>query len=127
MMMETTSVTERQRRLMDISGLQARGLQTVCGALLRRPVGSIPIHPRQIRGLRRQDDCSMLILGRRHLETGKDEWIGSHNETGPHRGLDLRTLIARSDLVDATAAVRCCTRLGGLIREYSSQTALQAA
>ena len=37
----------------------------------------------------------------------------------PHRGLDLRTPIARSDPVVTSGPVRCDERLGGLLREYS--------
>ena len=69
----------------------------------------------------------MLILGRRHLERVMGESIAHYNEARPHRGLDLRTPIARSDPIDATAAVHCRSRLGGLLREYSRETALQAA
>lgn len=69
----------------------------------------------------------MLILGRSHLERVMQEWIGHYNEVRPHRGLGLRTPIARSDPVDVTAAVYCRARLGGLLREYSRQPALEAA
>ena len=55
------------------------------------------------------------------------EWIEHYNQARPHRGLELRTPIARSDPVDATAAVGCRSRLGGLLREYSRHPALQAA
>ena len=43
---------------------------------------------------------------------------------------DLRPIlqpIARSDPVDATAAVGCRSRLGGLLQEYSRRPALEAA
>ena len=76
---------------------------------------------RQIGSGRRECFDWMLILGRRHLERVMQEWIAHYNEARPHRGLDLRTPIARSDPVDATAAVHCRTRLGGLLRDYSRQ------
>ena len=82
---------------------------------------------RQIGSGRRECFDWMLILGRRHLERVTGERIAHYNEARPHRGLDLRTPIARSDPVDATTAVHCRTRLGGLLREYSRQPALQAA
>jgi putative transposase len=55
----------------------------------------------------------MLILGRRHLERVMGEWIIHYNEARPHRGLNLRTPIARSDPVEATTEVLCRSRLGG--------------
>lgn len=82
---------------------------------------------RQIGSGRRECFDWMLILGRRHLERVTAEWIAHYNEGRPHRGLDLRTPIARSDPVEAPTAVRCQTRLGGLLREYSRQPALEAA
>lgn len=70
----------------------------------------------------------MLILGRRHLDRVMQEWIAHYNEARPHRGLGLRTPIARSDPVELKAAKVCChTRLGGLLREYSRQPWLEAA
>lgn len=82
---------------------------------------------RQIGSGRRECFDWMLIVGRRHLERVTGEWIAHCNEARPHRGLDLRTPIARSDPVDVTAAVHCRTRLGGLLREYSRQPAIEAA
>lgn len=69
----------------------------------------------------------ILILGCRHLERLMIEWIEHYNAARPHRGLDLRTPIARSDPVVATRAVSCRIRLGGLLREYSSVPAALAA
>ena len=82
---------------------------------------------RQIGSGRRECFDWMLILGHRHLERVMQEWITHYNEARPHRALDLRTPIARSDPVDATAPVHCRARLGGLLREYSRQPAKQAA
>jgi putative transposase len=82
---------------------------------------------RQIGSGRRECFDWMLILGRRHLERVMREWVAHYNEARPHRGLDLRTPIARSDPVEATAAVYCRSRFGGLLRDYSHQPAQQAA
>lgn len=82
---------------------------------------------RQIGSGRRECLDWMLILGRRHLERVMREWIDHYNEARPHRGLDLRTPIARSDPVEPTLSVLCRSRLGGLLREYSCQPVLAAA
>jgi putative transposase len=82
---------------------------------------------RQIGSGRRECFDWMLIIGRRHLERVMEEWIAHYNEARPQRGLDLRTPIARSDPVEATATVYCRSRLGGLLRDYSRQPAQQAA
>ena len=74
---------------------------------------------RQIGSTRRECLDWLLILNRRHLERILSEWLEHYNTARPHRGLDLRTPIARSDHVVTSAAVRCCERLGGLVREYS--------
>ncbi len=69
----------------------------------------------------------ILILGPRQLERVMGEWIAHYNLARPHRGLNLGTPIARSDPVDAPAAVDCHTRLGGLLREYSHAPVREAA
>jgi putative transposase len=61
----------------------------------------------------------ILIVGRRHLERVMREWIEHYNQSRPHRSLELKTPIARSDPVVTTTAVRCLTRLGGLLSDYS--------
>jgi putative transposase len=75
---------------------------------------------RQIGSGRRECLDWILIIGRRHLERVMREWVEHYNQARPHRSLDLRTPIARSDPVAATTAVRCRPRLGGLLCEYSS-------
>ena len=82
---------------------------------------------RQIGSGRRECFDWMLIIGRRHLERVMREWIEHYNESRPHRSLGLKTPVARSDPVLGTTAVRCRTRLGGLLREYSCAPALAAA
>ena len=82
---------------------------------------------RQIGSGRRECFDWMLIVGRRHLERAMREWIVHYNEARPHRGLNLRSPIARSDPVEATAAVHCRSRLGGLLRDYSCAPSLPAA
>ena len=69
----------------------------------------------------------MLIVGRRHLERVMREWIEHYNLSRPHRSLELKTPIARSDPVVTTTVVRCQARLGGLLRDYSRAPARSAA
>ncbi len=82
---------------------------------------------RQIGSGRRECLDWILVLGRRHLERVVQEWIEHYNQARPHRSLDLRTPIARSDPVVTQTAVRCRTRLGGLLREYSGMPGAAAA
>jgi transposase InsO family protein len=82
---------------------------------------------RQIGSGRRECFDWILIVGRRHLERVLREWIEHYNVERPHRGLDLRTPIARSDPVLTTTGVRCRSRLGGLLREYSRAPVLAPA
>ncbi len=74
---------------------------------------------RQIGSTRRECLDWLLIINRQHLERVLLEWLEHYNQARPHRALDLRTPIARSDPVEATGPVRCDKRLGGLLREYS--------
>jgi transposase InsO family protein len=74
---------------------------------------------RQIGSTRRECLDWLLILNRRHLERVLTVWFEHYNEARPHRGLKLRTPIARSDPVATSGPVRCDERLGGLLREYS--------
>lgn len=78
---------------------------------------------RQIGSGRRECLDWMVIVGRRLLERVMGEWIERYNQSRPHRSLDLRTPIARSDPVGALHTVRCRSRLGGLLREYSCASA----
>lgn len=82
---------------------------------------------RQIGSSRRECLDWMLILGRRHLERVLAEWIEHYNQARPHRGLGLRTPIARSDPVDTGSPVGCRQRLGGLLRDYTRAPLLLAA
>ena len=82
---------------------------------------------RQIGSTRRECLDWLLILNRRHLERVLTEWFEHYNKARPHRGLDLRTPIARSDPVATSGAVRCNERLGGLLREYSREPISAAA
>ena len=98
--------------------------------VIKTPIAALKANAhmeRQIGSGRRECFDWMLILGRRHLERVMREWVAHYNEARPHRGLDLRTPIAGSDPVEATAAVYCRSRLGGLLRDYSHQPAQQAA
>jgi transposase InsO family protein len=81
---------------------------------------------RQIGSTRRECLDWLLILDRRHLERTMTDWFEHYNRGRPHRGLDLRTPIARSDPVVTSGPVTCNERIGGLLREYS-RTPLPAA
>jgi transposase InsO family protein len=74
---------------------------------------------RKIGSTRRECLDWLLILNRRHLERVLTEWLDHYNQARPHRGLDLKTPIARSDPVVTSGPVTCDERLGGLLREYS--------
>ena len=74
---------------------------------------------RQIGSTRRECLDCLLVLNRRHLERVLTVWFEHYNEARPHRGLELRTPIARSDPVGPSGPVICEERLGGLLREYS--------
>lgn len=74
---------------------------------------------RQIGSTRRECLDWLLIFNRRHLERVLTVWFEPYNQARPHRGLDLRTPVARSDPVVTSGPVTCDERLGGLLREYS--------
>lgn len=98
--------------------------------VIKTPIGAPRANAhmeRQIGSGRRECFDWILIVGRRHLERVLREWIEHYNVERPHRGLDLRTPIARSDPILTTRAVRCRSRLGGLLREYSGPPVLAAA
>ena len=82
---------------------------------------------RQIGSGRRECLDWILILGRRHLERVMREWIEHYNQARPHRGLDLRTPIARQNPVVTKTALQRRTRLGGLLSEYSGMPAAAVA
>ena len=75
---------------------------------------------RQIGSTRRECLDWLLNVGHRHLERVLTAWFEHYNQARPHRGLGLRTPIARSDPVIAVPGrVVCRDVLGGLLREYS--------
>ncbi len=82
---------------------------------------------RQIGSTRRECLDWLLILNHRHLERVLTVWFQHYNDARPHRGLELRTPIARSDPVVTTGPVRCEKRPGGLLREYSHAPMAAAA
>jgi putative transposase len=82
---------------------------------------------RQIGSGRRECLDWILIIGWRHLERVMRDRIEHYNQSRPHRSLELKTPIARSDPVVTTTAVRCHARLGGLLRDYSCAPARAAA
>jgi len=76
---------------------------------------------RQTGSTRREGLDWLLIVNRKHLERVLGEWIEYYNCARPHRGIEVRTPIARSDPVDLSGGVRCRSRLGGLLREYERE------
>jgi transposase InsO family protein len=76
---------------------------------------------RQIGSTRRECLDWLLIVNRKHLERVLAEWVEHYNRARPHRGIELRTPIARSDPVNSSGLVRCRARLGGLLREYERE------
>ena len=76
---------------------------------------------RQIGSTRRECLDWLLIVNRKHLERVLAEWVEHYNRARPHRGIELRTPIARSDSGSPSGAVRCRARLGGLLREYERE------
>jgi transposase InsO family protein len=91
-------------------------------AVIRTPIAAPMANShieRQIGSTRRECLDWLLILNRGHLERVLTDWLEHYNRARPHRGLDLRTPIARSDPVVTSGPVRCNQRLGGLLREYS--------
>jgi putative transposase len=99
------------------------------GAVMRTPIAAPRANShieRQIGSTRRECLDWLLILNRRHLERVLTVWFEHYNKARPHRGLKLRTPIARSDPVVTSGPVRCDERLGGLLRQYS-RAAMPAA
>ena len=91
-------------------------------AVIRTPIAAPRANShmeRQLGSTRRECLDWLLIINRRHLERVLTEWLDHYNQARPHRGLDLRTPIARSDPVVTSGPVACYERLGGLLREYS--------
>jgi putative transposase len=97
----------------------------VIGTPIAAPLANSHIE-RQIGSTRRECLDWLLILNRRHLERTLTAWFEHYNQARPHRGLALRTPIARSDPVVTSGPVICEERLGGLLREYS-RAAMPAA
>ncbi len=98
--------------------------------VIKTPVGAPTADAhmeRQIGSGRRECFEWILIFGRRHLERVTAEWVEHYNTAGPHRSLELRTPIARSDPVRAMTAGHCRARLGGLLRDYSCVPAVVSA
>ncbi len=74
---------------------------------------------RQIGSTRRECLDWILILNRRHLERVLTVWFEHYDAARPHRGLELRTPIARSDPIVTTGQARCEERLGGAAARVS--------
>ena len=69
----------------------------------------------------------LIIRGRPHLERVLDEYVDQYNNERPHRGLQLHPPNGRLRGVSATGAIRCRSRLGGLLRGYSREPNAAAA
>jgi putative transposase len=69
----------------------------------------------------------LIIRGRPHLERVLDEYVDHYNDERPHRGLQLHPPNGRLRGVNATGAIRCRSRLGGLLRGYSREPNAAAA
>ncbi|HEY3116660.1 MAG TPA: integrase core domain-containing protein, partial [Chloroflexota bacterium] len=93
---------------------------------IRAPLANSHIE-RQNGSTRRKCLDWILVFGRQHLERVLSEWFDHYNEERPHRALNLKPPIARSDPVTSTGAVECRSRLGGLLRGYHLKPALATA
>lgn len=69
----------------------------------------------------------LIVGGQRHLERVLDEYVDHYNNERPHRGLQLHPPNGRPQVVSAMGAIRCRSRLGGLLRQYSRAPRLVAA
>jgi putative transposase len=105
-------------------------LQSESIEVIKTPIGAPKANShmeRQIGSTRRECLDWLLIVNRKQLERVLGEWIEHYNRARPHRGLELRTPIARSDPVILSGAIRCRARLGGLLREYEREALPTAA
>src|SRR5712691_10798196 len=78
-------------------------------AVIRTPIAAPRANShieRQIGSTRRECLDWLLILNRRHLERALTVWFEHYNQARPHRGLELRTPIARSDAVGTRSEER---------------------
>jgi len=82
---------------------------------------------RWVGSVRRECLDWLIIRGRPHLERVLDEYIDHYNNERPHRGLQLHPPNGRLRGVSATGAIRCRSRLGGLLRGYSREPSAAAA
>jgi putative transposase len=63
----------------------------------------------------------LIVGGRRHLGRVLHEYVDHYNNERPHRGLQLHPPNGRLRGVNATGAIRCRSRLDGLLRGYSRE------
>jgi transposase InsO family protein len=105
--------------------MEGEGL-TVIRTPIRAPLANSHIE-RQNGSTRRECLDWILIIDRRHLERVLAEWFAHYNEERPHRALNMKTPIARSDPVEPVGTVECRSRLGGLLREYCPKQSMVAA
>jgi putative transposase len=78
---------------------------------------------RFVRTLREECLDSLLVVGRRHLESVLREYVDHYNRERPHRALELRAPQPSPQEIPLhprhQTAVRRRDRLGGLIHEYA--------
>jgi len=73
-----------------------------------------------------QDEClnRFIVMGTRHLDHLTTEFIEHYKQERPHSSIKFRTPTGRPPphtpvrLADRQGAVRCRTRLGGVLRHY---------
>jgi hypothetical protein len=73
--------------------------------------------------VRRECLDRLLILGRRHLEQVRGEYVAHDNAARPHRALGLRPPLAQAQPVSLAGGIARQDRLGGLIHEHERITA----
>jgi len=64
----------------------------------------------------------LVLLGEGHLRAALRAFSHHYHEERPHQGLD-NELIAPTATAIGTGQIRCCERLGGLLRFYYREAA----
>ena len=64
----------------------------------------------------------LVLLGEGHLRAALRALSHHYHEERPHQGLD-NELIAPTATATGTGQIRCCERLGGLLRFYYREAA----
>jgi transposase InsO family protein len=69
----------------------------------------------------------LIILGRGHLERVLREFVEHYNSARPHRGLQLHPPNGPARAYAPAGEIRCRSRIGGLLHEYSRAPSRNAA